>query len=149
MSCNGRKRIMVYRTFSLFLTALALVLVAGTSVPADETKKGDAGKTAERGHRHEGTVVSVTADKFVMKSKSRDGTEAVEHTHRLTVKAKVTCDGKACKLLDLKPGQKVRVTTLDADKTMATRVEALNLNERFEPLDRNEFEKKAGDKNPR
>jgi hypothetical protein len=43
---------------------------------ADDTK-------AEKGDTHDGTVVSVTADKLVMKSKAKDGEDAKEFTHRL------------------------------------------------------------------
>ncbi len=140
---------MAYRMLSLLFVSLALVLFAGVSAPAGETKKEGEGKTARRGHRHEGTVVSVTANKLVMKGKAKDGEEAREHSHTLAPKAKVTCDGKECKLEDLKRGQRIRVTTRDGDRTIATRVEALNKDEHFGKRGGTEVEKKDTDRNRR
>jgi hypothetical protein len=112
---------MMYRTLPLFLVALALALFAGMPVGADDKKAGDT---------HQGTVVSVTATKLVMKGK--DGTE---HSHTLAANARVVCDGKECKIDDLKPGQKIRVTTKKGDKETAVKVEALDKNEKFEKSD--------------
>ena len=39
-------------------------------------------------------------------------------------KAKMTCDGKECKLEDLKKGTKVKVTTKKGDEKTALRIEA-------------------------
>ena len=121
---------MVYRALPLFVAALALVLFVGAPVRAG--KPDD--KSAAKGETHEGTVVSVAGAKLIMKAKAKDGQEAIEHTHKLADNARVTCDGKECKLEDLKPGQKIRVTTRKGDKEMATKVEALDKNERFEKL---------------
>jgi hypothetical protein len=126
---------MVYRALPLFLVALALALFVGTSVLAEEAKGTPDDKTAEKGETHEGTVVSVTAEKLVMKIKAKDGEEAVEHTHKVADNAKVMCDGKDCKIDDLKPGQKIRVTTKKGDKETAVKIEALDKNEKFEKLD--------------
>jgi hypothetical protein len=131
---SERKRIMVYRALPLFLMALALALFVGAPVLADEAKKDD-DKAAERANTHEGTVVSVTAGKLVMKSTPKDGEEAKEHSHTLANNAKVMCDGKECQLEDLKPGQKIRVTTKKGDKKTAVKVEALDKNEKFEKID--------------
>jgi ribosomal protein S17 len=143
MFFSERERIMVYRTLPFFVVALALALLVGAPLRADE-KKADVDKASDRADMHEGTVVSVTADKLVMKGKTKDGEEAVEHTHTLADNAKVTCDGKECKLEDLKPRQKVRVTTKKGDKTVAIKVEALDKNEKFEKSDG-----KDADKDPR
>jgi hypothetical protein len=113
---------MVYRAVLLFLVALALALFVGSGVAEEKANKGET---------HEGTVVSVTADKLIMKTTPKAGEEAVEHTHKLADRAKVTCDGKECKLEDLKPGQKIRVTTKKGDKETAIKVEALDKNEKF------------------
>ena len=113
---------MVYRALPFFVMVMALALFVGRTGLADETKKGDT---------HEGTVVSVTGDKLIMKSKAKAGEEAIEHTHKLADNAKVTCDGKECKLEDLKPGQKIRVTTKKGDKEIAIKVEALEKKTRF------------------
>jgi hypothetical protein len=109
---------------ALPLATLAVALFAAAAVPAGE-------KTGT-GDRHDGTVVSVTATKLVMKGNARDGQDTKEHTHLLAESGKVTCDGKACKVEDLKAGQKIRVTTKNGDRTMATRVEALLKNAQFE-----------------
>jgi hypothetical protein len=116
---------MVYRAMPFFVTAVALALFVSAGLRAED-KPGDKGET------HEGTVVSVTGDKLIMKAKAKDGQEAAEHTHKLAENGKVMCDGKDCKLEDLKPGQKIRVTTKKGDKEIAIKVEALDKNERFE-----------------
>ena len=59
-----------------------------------------------------------------------DGAE--EHTHKLTAGINVTCDGKACKAADLKPGMRIRVTTEDEGPKATTRIEALDNNPDFE-----------------
>ena len=115
---------MLYRVLSVAVAFLALALFAGAWATAQE--KG-------QGNTHEGTVVSVKGDKLVMKSKAEPGQEAREHTHMLAPGAKITCDGKACKLDDLRAGQKVRVTTKAGDQTVATRVEALDKQRTFSP----------------
>jgi hypothetical protein len=66
-----------------------------------------------------------------MKSKAKDGEDAIEHTHKIADNAKIMCDGKECKIDDLKPGQKIRVTTKKGDKETAIKVEALDKNEKF------------------
>ena len=116
---------MVYRALPFFVIVMALALFLGRTGLADETKR------AEKGDTHEGTVVSVTGDKLIMKSKAKAGEEAIEHTHKLADNAKVTCDGKECKLEDLKQGQKIRVTTKKGDKEIAIKVEALEKKTRF------------------
>jgi hypothetical protein len=100
------------------LVVPALVLVLSAPTPAAD----DAGKAT-----HEGKIVSITADKLVM-----TGKDGKEHSHTLDVGAKMTCDGKACKVADLKPGMKIRVTTKKDDKNVATRIEALDKRDNFE-----------------
>jgi co-chaperonin GroES (HSP10) len=112
---------MVYRVLAVLLVAVAMAMFSGSLVLADEQK----------GETHEGTVVSVTDGKLVMKTQAKVGEEAMEHTHKLADNAKVTCDGKACKLDDLKPGQKIRVTTKKGDKETAIKIEALDKNTKF------------------
>jgi hypothetical protein len=109
---------------------LALALFAGMSARAED-------KDAQKGETHEGTVVSVTQNKLVMKAKAKDkdGKEGEEHTHTLAANAKVTCDGRTCNLEDLKPGTKIRVTTKKGEKDIATRVEALDKNTEFQKGD--------------
>ena len=59
----------------------------------------------------------VKANKLTMEDKN-----GKEHSHDVVTKAKITCDGKECKLIDLKPGTRIRVTTDDENR--ATRIEA-------------------------
>jgi hypothetical protein len=107
---------MLYRVSSLCLMALALALFLGAQLPA-----------AQDANTHEGTIVSVTATKLVMKGKD----DNKEHSHTLAPDAKVTCDGKACKLDDLRAGQRIRVTTKAGDQATAIRVEALDKERTF------------------
>ena len=103
---------MTYRVFPpLLLLAVALMVCLAAPVAAYEADKNS----------HDGTFVKATSDNaFVMEDKGK------EHTHTLSADAKVVGpDGKACKLSDLKKGQKIRVTTKEGDKKVATRVEAL------------------------
>ena len=82
-----------------FVAAFALAaLVSSTAVAAEKT--------------HEGTVVSALAGKLTMVDK--DGKN--EHSHMVGTATKVSLDGKAAKLEDLKKGDAVKVTTDDAGK---------------------------------
>jgi hypothetical protein len=89
---------------------------------ADDKKDADK-------NTHEGKIVRVEGNKIVMVDK--DGKN--EHTHTLALDAKIMCDGKECKLTDLKKDQQVRVTTKEGDATQAVRVEALDKNKDFGP----------------
>ncbi len=98
---------MKLRTLPLFVAALALVLLA--YAPA----------RAEDADTHEGTVVKAADGKLTMTDK-----DSKEHSHAITEEAKISCDGKKCKLEDLKEGTKVKVTTRkDGEKTVVTRIE--------------------------
>jgi hypothetical protein len=99
----------------VFLLAVALALLINAPVVAED-----------KGQTHEGTVVSVTGDKLVMKADGK------EHEHTLAKNAKITCDGKECKLEDLKPGMKIKVTTKKGDNTIATKIQALDKNTEFD-----------------
>jgi hypothetical protein len=127
---------MMYRMAPLSLVALALALFVGASALADDTKAADQGKT------HDGTVISVTAEKLVMKDTAKNGVEAKEATYRLADNAVVTCDGKKCKLAELKADQKIRVTNQKGDNETIVKVEALNKNEKFEKRDDKDNDKK-------
>jgi ribosome maturation factor RimP len=84
---------------------------------------------ADDKNQMEGKIVRIEGNKIVMVDK--DGKN--EHTHTLALDAKVLCDGKECKLTDLKKDQAVRVTTKEGDATQAVRVEALDKNKDFGP----------------
>jgi hypothetical protein len=99
------------RWIALAVAAIALVMFVGQPAFAEKAAAEKGGKT------HEGTVVKAGDGKLTMKS------EGKEHTHDVAPNAKITCDGKECKLSDLKEGYKVKVTTTDDLKT-ATRIEA-------------------------
>jgi hypothetical protein len=97
---------MLYRTLPLLVAALVLtLLVSSPALAADKT--------------HEGIVVKAGAAKLTMTDK--DGGN--KQTHNVASDAKITCDGKECKLEDLKEGCSVKVTTDDAKK-VATKIEA-------------------------
>jgi hypothetical protein len=123
-----KEKDMMYRGLALVVVMLLLV---GTSVPAQEAAK-DA--TADK-NTHTGQVISVTANKLVMKGADKVGEEAKEHTHTLAANAKVLCDGKECKLQELRPGQRIRVTTQADNPNIAVRIEALDKNKEFERPD--------------
>jgi hypothetical protein len=108
---------MLFRALSLSLVALAVALFLTAQVSAQKAA-----------NTHEGTVVKATAKELIMKDKA-----GKEHKHTLALTAKVTCDGKACRLEDLKEGQKVRVTTQADNPTIAIRVEALDKQRTFSP----------------
>jgi hypothetical protein len=70
---------------------------------------------------HDGVVVEVANKTLVM-----TGEDGRQHSHEISADAKLTLDGKTCKLADLKSGTRIRVTTLDADNTTAVRIEAID-----------------------
>jgi hypothetical protein len=97
---------MQYRVLGFAFAALALaMLLNGSAVVAGDK------------NTHEGKVVSVKGEKLVM-----EGKNGKEHTHEVATTAKITCDGKACKLADLKTGVRILVTVDNNDR--ATRIEA-------------------------
>lgn len=99
---------MLHRVLPL-LALLALVcLVSAPALAADE-------------NTHEGLVVKAADGKLTMTDK--EGKK--EHTHPVAKDARITLDGKAAKLEDLKKGFKVKVTTEGkGEKEMATKIEA-------------------------
>ena len=101
---------MTYRVLPLFVAVLALALLAGTPALAQD-----------REGTHEGTVVKASDGKLTMTD--RDGKK--EHSHDVPRDAKITCDGKDCKLEDLKSGYQVKVTMEKKDnKLQVTKIEA-------------------------
>ena len=91
---------MVTRLLVALVATAALAVFAGASLAAKDDAAGDT---------HSGVVVSAGEGKLTMSDK--DGKN--EHTHDVATDAKVSCDGKACKLEDLKKGATVKVTTKD------------------------------------
>jgi len=98
---------MMTRVLPLFVAVLAVALFLVTPALAADT--------------HDGMVVKAGDGKLTMTDK--DGKN--EHTHDIAKEAKITCDGKECKLEDLKKGVTVTVTTeKKGDKVQATKIEA-------------------------
>src|SRR2546423_10926050 len=96
---------MLYRVLGFACAALALaVLVNGATIAGEKDT-------------HEGKVVSVKGDKLTMEGKT-----GKEHSHEVAATAKITCDGKECKLVDLKAGTRILVTVDDNNR--ATRIQA-------------------------
>ena len=102
---------MTHRMFSAGLFAAALVFL-GRGVPASADDKKDA--------VHEGHVVKVAEGKLTMV-----GADKKEATHDVAKDAKITLDGKAAKLEDLKEHTMVKVTMKKVeDKHTVTKIEA-------------------------
>lgn len=86
----------MYRVLILSLAALALTVFTSQPVLAQDKEA-----------THEGKVVKAGDGKLTMTSKAKDD----KHTHDVAKDAKITLDGKAAKLEDLKEGYHVTVTT--------------------------------------
>lgn len=91
---------MVTRLLVALVATVALAALTSTALAAKDDAAGDT---------HSGLVVSAGAGKLTMTDK--DGKN--EHTHDVAFDAKVSCDGKDCKLEDLKKGTSIKVTTKD------------------------------------
>lgn len=76
---------------------------------------------------HVGKVVSVDGAKLTM----TDLKGNQEHSCMISENVKVTCDGEACKLSELKPGTKIRVCAESASPTTPISVEAIEKNPDF------------------
>src|SRR5262245_37903842 len=102
---------MLQRFVPTGLAVLALVLATALCARADS-------KTAT----HKGLVVSVEANKLTMSDV--DGKNL--HSHMIPNAAAVTCDGKVCRLQDLKKGMHVVVTTeQQGNNNVVTLIEAM------------------------
>jgi hypothetical protein len=100
-----RRVTVLYRVFALALVLVVALVVTPSLVLAEE-----------KGSVQEGTIVKVADGKVTI-----EGTDKKEHTCEVAKDAKITCNGKVCKLEDLKKGVKVKVTVA---KKMATKIEA-------------------------
>lgn len=99
---------MLHRVLPLLAILALICLASAPALAADE-------------NTHEGLVVKVADGKLTMTDK--DGKK--EHTHNLAKDARITLDGKAAKLEDLKKGFKVKVTTEGkGENATATKIEA-------------------------
>lgn len=95
---------MLRRMFLLFVMSAVVLLLAAPVRAADD--KGPV----------EGTVVKAADGKLTIEGKDKK-----EHSCTVAKDAKISCDGKACKLDDLKKGVKVKVTV---EKDMAVKIDA-------------------------
>jgi hypothetical protein len=102
---------MLQRSLPVVLAILALACFV--CVPALAADK-------EKGTTHEGKVVKAGDGKLTMTDK--DGKN--QHTHNVPATAQITCDGKECKLEDLKEGFFVRVTRAGDAAQTVTKIEA-------------------------
>jgi len=99
---------MLNRVLPLLAIMALVCLVAAPALAADEAT-------------HDGLLVKAGDGKLTMTDK--DGKK--EHTHNVAKDARISCDGKECKLEDLKKGIKVTVTTEGkGEKTTATKIDA-------------------------
>lgn len=78
-------------------------------------------KAAFAATSHTGKIVSITSEKLVLTNSLGEA----ERMHALTDDVKVTCDGKACKAIDLKPGMAIRVLIENGAPNTVIRIEAL------------------------
>ena len=103
---------MMFRVLPLIVAAVAVVVAADVSAYA-----------ADKDETHQGTVVKAGDGKLTMTMKDDEAKK--EHTHNVGADVKIRCDGKECKLSDLKKGDTVTVTeaTKDGKKTV-TKIEA-------------------------
>ena len=102
----------MFRVLPLIVAGVAVVVAAG--VPA---------YAADKNETHQGIVVTAGDGKLTMTDK--DGKK--EHTHDVGPDVKISCDGKECKLNEIKKGFTVTVTvttTTKDDKKTVTRIEA-------------------------
>ncbi|MGL4513084.1 MAG: hypothetical protein ACRCT8_08315 [Lacipirellulaceae bacterium] len=78
----------------------------------------------------EGKLVSVSGQSLVM----TDNKGLDRRSCPMMSDVKITCDGKACKWSDLKAGASVRVTCQEKAPHAATKVEAIEKNQKFASL---------------
>jgi hypothetical protein len=100
---------MLNRVLPLLVLGLAVAFLVGAPALADEAKS------------HDGLIVKAGDGKLTMTDKEGKN----QHTHNVAVDAVITCDGKVCRLDDLKPGFDVTVTTeKKAGQEFATKIAA-------------------------
>jgi hypothetical protein len=99
---------MMHRSLALLLVVFAMTLWMGGAVLAADEKT------------HDGTVVKAGAGKLIMTSTL----DKKQYTHNVPADARITLDGKACKLEDLKEGFTVKVATKPDDNTTAVSIQA-------------------------
>ena len=106
---------MMKRVLSL-TAALAVVVFVSAAFAADA--KSAAAKDAST---VVGTIAKVSSTDNTITVTDKDGKD---HALTMAKDAKITCDGKDCKLADLAKGTAVTVTLNANDKTTAQQIEA-------------------------
>ena len=92
----------------------AMLFVSTAAVAADNTLTT---------HIHRGTVVTISAEKIVAQGLSE---KKKEHIYEVAPAAVILCEGKPCKLSDLRVGELVTITTEKSQdgRARATKIEA-------------------------
>jgi hypothetical protein len=102
---------MIVRIFAAWVAALGIVLLLNAEARAADPEA------------HEGVVVKAGDGKLTMSDKN--GTN--ERTHQVAADAKISLDGKECRLDELRKGTPVKVTVeVKGERKVATRIEARN-----------------------
>jgi hypothetical protein len=97
----------------------SFLMVAAVAIMAAWSGQSVAQK--EQPGTHEGTVVKAEEGKLTMLAKDNK----TKHIHNVGPDAKITCDGKDCKLTELKAGYEVKVTIeKKGTENVVTKVEA-------------------------
>ncbi len=109
---------MTRRILPVMVAVLALAWLCW--LPAQAQQPPGQGLQQREG-THEGKVVKVEKDKLTMTGKNGKD----QHSHIVPADAKITCDGKVCKLEDLKKDYQVKVTIERKDNQLkVTKIEA-------------------------
>ncbi len=106
---------MQFRKKRLYSTVLSFMLFPYIhALAADNTPTS---------HIHRGTVVTISAEKLVVQGLSE---KKKDHIYEVAPAAMVLCEGKPCKLSDLKVGELVTITTEKPQdgRALATKIEA-------------------------
>ena len=91
-----------------------------------DPKDGSNPQTKRAPTTFDGKIVSIKGDTLVMQNK-----EGRNFSHTLAKNVKVSCDGTACDVDELRVGSAIRVTTQPDDQDMVTCVESLDENKEF------------------
>jgi hypothetical protein len=103
--------IMLYRSLPVVLVLLAVACFVGSAALADNKDKDAI---------HDGKVVKAGNGTLTM----TDLEGKAQHTHKVAANAMISLDGKECKLEDLKPGFRVKVTPGTEGDKAVTKIEA-------------------------
>jgi hypothetical protein len=100
---------------------LSLALGLAVLVASAAAQEKDRGSKPVKPKTHNGVLVKVDADKGLLVVRDR---RMLKHEHNVAPDADITCDGKKCKLADLKPGLRITVTLSSTEKNTVTKITA-------------------------